>query len=84
MTDQTTKKTLHVLVDWLPECAWDDVQRTLLEHLKKHDPVAYALYTAPEDDPEEDELEALAEAEEEKARGEPAITDAQLRKTLGL
>ena len=80
----TVREDLHSLVEWLPECAWEDAQRTLLEHLKKHDPLAYALYTAPEEDPEEDELEALAEAEEEMARGEPAITDDQLRKTLGL
>lgn len=46
----TTRKNLHDLVDWLPECAWDDAHHSLLHLMKNRDPVAYALYNAPEDD----------------------------------
>ncbi len=46
----TILKELHDLVDWLPECAHAEAHQTLLQHLKKHDPVAYAFFTAPEDD----------------------------------
>lgn len=84
MIGQIDQKTLHALVDRLPECEWEAVHQALLERLAEHDPLLRALLDAPEEDPEEDELEALAEVEEERARGEPAITDEQLRKTLGL
>ena len=46
----TTLQDLHSLVDWLPECAREEAHQFLLAHLKKHDPVAYAFFTAPEDD----------------------------------
>ena len=46
----TTFKELHDLVDWLTECAHAEARQTLLHHLQKHDPVAYAFFTAPEDD----------------------------------
>lgn len=37
-------------MDWLPECAHAEARQILLQRLKKHDPVRYALFTAPEDD----------------------------------
>lgn len=82
----TTLKELHALVDWLPECARAEARQTLLQCLKKHDPVRYALFTAPEDDePEtEDERAAMEEAYAEIARGEPMIPDEVLRRELGL
>ena len=46
----TTLKELHTLVDWLPECAHAEARQILLQCLQKHDPVAYAFFTAPEDD----------------------------------
>ena len=70
----TIREDLHSLVDWLPECAWEGARQTLLEHLKKHDPVAYALYTAPEDD------EPLTE--EERAAIEEALEDTDPRNWL--
>ena len=82
----TTLKELHDLVDWLPECAHAEARQTLLLHLKKHDPVRYALFTAPLDDEPETEAEraAVAEAYAEIDRGEPMIPDAVLRRELGL
>ena len=55
-----TKEELHELVDWLPEGLWEKAHKSLLSELKKADPVAYALYTAPEDDEEETEEERAA------------------------
>ena len=45
----TTLQDLHNLVDWLPECDREEAHQILLAQLKKHDPVAYAFFTAPED-----------------------------------
>ena len=59
----TALQDLHTLVDWLPECAQGEARQILLAHLKKHDPVAYALFTAPEDDEPETEAERAAMAE---------------------
>ena len=82
----TTIKELHDLVDWLPECAHAEARQILLQNLKKHDPVRYALFTAPDDDePEtEEERAAMEEAYAEIARGEPMIPDEVLRQELGL
>ena len=59
----TALQDLHTLVDWLPECAREEAHQILLAHLKKHDPVAYAFFTAPEDDEPETEAERAAMAE---------------------
>ena len=81
----TKKEELHELVDWLPEGLWEKAHKSLLSELKKADPVAYALYTAPEDDEEETEEERLAvqEAYEAIARGE-IISHEDLMQELGL
>ena len=63
----TALQDLHTLVDWLPECAREEAHQILLTHLKKHDPVAYAFFTAPEDD------EPLTE--EEIAKIDEALAD---------
>ena len=63
----TALHDLHTLVDWLPECAREEAHQILLAHLKKHDPVAYAFFTAPEDD------EPLTE--EEIAKIDEALAD---------
>ena len=55
-----TKEELHQLVDWLPEDTWEKVHKSLLRELKKADPVAHSLYTAPVDDEEETEEERLS------------------------
>ena len=82
----TTLKELHDLIDWLPECARAEARQILLQRLKKHDPVRYALFTAPDDDePEtEEERAAMEEAYAEIGRGEPMIPDEVLRQELGL
>ena len=59
----TALQDLHTLVDWLPECAREEAHQILLDHLKKCDPVAYAFFTAPEDDEPETEAERAAMAE---------------------
>lgn len=59
----TALQDLHTLVDWLPEYAREEAHQILLAHLKKHDPVAYAFFTAPEDDEPETEAERAAMAE---------------------
>ena len=59
----TALQDLHTLVDWLPECGREEAHQILLAHLKKHDPVAYALFTAPEDDEPETEAERAAMAD---------------------
>jgi hypothetical protein len=46
--------------------------------------VLYAFATAPEDDPTEDEIAAIEEAYEAIARGEPALSDEELKRELGL
>ena len=81
----TTKDELHELVDWLPEGLWEKAHKSLLRELKKADPVAYALYTAPEDDEEETEEEraAVAEAYADVAAGR-VISDEELARELGL
>ena len=63
----TALQDLHTLVDWLPECAQAEAHQILLAHLKKCDPVAYAFFTAPEDD------EPLTE--EEIAKIDEALAD---------
>ena len=63
----TALQDLHTLVDWLPECAREEAHQILLSHLKKCDPVAYAFFTAPEDD------EPLTE--EEIAKIDEALAD---------
>ena len=63
----TALQDLHILVDWLPECAREEAHQILLAHLKKSDPVAYAFFTAPEDD------EPLTE--EEIAKIDEALAD---------
>ena len=82
----TTLQDLHALVDWLPECAWEESHQFLLAQLKKHDPVAYAFFTAPEDDEplSAEEIAEIDEALTEIERGEPMIPDAVLARELGL
>ena len=80
----TTLKELHDLVNWLPECARAEAHQTLLHHLKKHDPVRYALFTAPEEEPTAAEIAAVEESYAAIARGERILSDAELKKELGL
>ncbi len=80
-----TREDLHALVDWLPECVWEEANETMLAQLKKHDPVRYALFTAPEDDEPltEEEIAAIDEAYQAIERGE-IISDEELKLELGL
>ena len=81
----TVLKELHDLVDWLPECAHAEARQTLLQCLKKHDPVRYALFTAPLDDEPETAAEraAVAEAYAAIERGE-VISHEDLMRELEL
>ena len=72
---------------WWTDCRnanWDAVYRALLERLAEHDPVALGALNAPEEEPEDDEIEAIEEAMESIARGEPAIPHEELMRELGL
>ena len=82
----TILQDLHTLVDWLPEYAREEAHQILLAHLKKCDPVAYAFFTAPEEDEPltEEEIAEIDEALAEIDRGEPMIPDAALARELGL
>ena len=80
----TTRKDLHELVDWLPEGAWNDAHQVMLECLKNHDRLRHTLYTAPEEYPTEEEIAAIEEAYAAEARGEPSISDTELKRKLGL
>ena len=82
----TALQDLHTLVDWLPECAQGEAHQILLAHLKKHDPVAYAFFTAPEEDEPltAEEIAKIDEALAEIDRDEPMIPDAALARELGL
>ena len=66
----TALQDLHTLVDWLPECARGEAHQILLAHLKKCDPVAYAFFTAPEEDEPLTE-EEIAEIDEALADDNP-------------
>ena len=83
MIGQIDKTTLHALVDRLTECELAAVYQALLERLAEHDPVLWALLNAPEEEPEDDEIEAIEEAMESIARGEPAIPLEELMRELG-
>ena len=82
----TALQDLHALVDWLPECAREEAHQFLLAQLKKHDPVAYAFFTAPEDDEPltAEEIDEIDEALAEIDQGEQMIPDAALARELGL
>ena len=82
----TTLQDLHALVDWLPECAREEAHQILLAQLKKHDPVAYAFFTAPEDDEPltAEEIAEIDEALAEIEQGKTMIPDAALARELGL
>jgi hypothetical protein len=60
----TTKEDLYRLIDLLPECEWEAVRQTLLEHLAEPDEVAYDPLEAPEDEPTEAEVADIEEAYE--------------------
>ena len=82
----TTLQDLHALVDWLPECVREEVHQILLAQLKKHDLVAYAFFTAPEDDEPlgAEEIAEIDEALAEIEQGKTMIPDAVLARELGL
>ena len=65
----TTRKDLHELVDWLPECVWEETRQYFLEHLKQHEPMGYTLFTAPVEEPMEDEITAMEESYEDIRTG---------------
>lgn len=47
----TTREDLHILIELLPECKWEEVKGTLLECLKEEDAVMYDPLEAPEVEP---------------------------------
>lgn len=77
----TAKEALHDTVEALSE---RDAS-LLLRAIERHDPVLFALVTAPEDDEPltDDERAALAEADAETAQ-HGTISHAELMRELGL
>jgi len=80
----TPKERLYQLIDELPEAELHTAER-FLQYLrdKARDPLLRAFMEAPEDDEPltEEDLRAIAEAEEELARGE-GIPWEEVRKRL--
>ena len=58
----TTREDLHILIELLPECKWEEVKGTLLECLKEDDAVMYDPLEAPEVEPTPAEIAAIEEA----------------------
>ena len=58
----TTREDLHILIELLPECKWEEVKGTLLECLKEEDAVMYDPLEAPEVEPTPAEISAVEEA----------------------
>ena len=58
---ETTRDDLHILVELLPECAWDAVKGVMLEHLAEPDAVNYDPMDAPEVEPTPAEVAAIEE-----------------------
>ena len=67
----TTREDLHILVDLLPECAWDEANVLLLECLDdaEGDTVVYDPMDAPEVPPTPGEIAAMEEAYAELREG---------------
>ena len=59
----TTKEDLHILIDWLPEGTWDEVNRMLLEYLAESDEEEgdYFFLDAPEVEPTPAEIAVFEE-----------------------
>ena len=76
----TAKEALHDTIEALSESDAD----LLLRAIQRHDPVLFALVTAPEDDEPltDDDRAALAEADDETAR-HGTITHGDLMRELG-
>jgi predicted transcriptional regulator len=78
------RRTLHALLDELPESELPTARR-VLEHLRgrSEDPLRFLLDRAPADDEEvtEEDLAAIREGLEEKARGE-AISHEEVERLL--
>lgn len=80
----TTKERLHKLVDELSELEAHDALRILAE--RREDPLIAAFRDAPEDDEpwtDEDE-EAMAEVEADRAAGVPLIPHEEIKRKYGL
>lgn len=77
----TAKEALHTTVEALTESE----ASLLLRAIERHDPVLFALATAPEDDEPltDDERVALTEADEETAK-HGTISHEDLMRELGL
>lgn len=72
-----TKAELHQVIDELPDGAVEEAGRRLAP---LRSPLARALFAAPEEAPEPDELAALAAID----RSEPSLSTAEVRRALGL
>ena len=85
LTGEINRKSLHKLVDWLPECEWEAVHWTLAAHTKRHNPRLWRMLTLPEDDEEETEEERLAvEEAREDIQDERLISHAEAKEKFGI
>ena len=83
---KTTREDLHILVDLLPECAWDEANVLLqecLEDAEGEDTVVYDPMDAPEVPPTPGEIAAMEEAYAELREGRAElIPHAEVMKRL--
>ena len=66
---ETTRETLHGLVDQLEECAWEEVGLILQEYVAKPDHTEIYLWDAPEVPPTPGEIADFEEYEAEVREG---------------
>ena len=66
---ETTRETLHGLVDQLEEVAWEEVGLILQEYVAKPDHTEICLWDAPEVPPTPAEIAAFEEYEAEVREG---------------
>lgn len=75
-----TREILHHLIDTLPEPSLSRVEHLLVQVKAEEEALPAVLRDAPLDDPEEDELAALADVD----LTEPGLSTEELRRELGL
>jgi hypothetical protein len=80
--DMSVKQRLHAVIDAMTEPEAMAALRSLAD--ASGDPVAWMLDHAPSDDPLNDEVEALAQFDAERAASSSTISADDLKQSLGI